>query len=204
MLVIAGTALALAQDRSNESKNELAATIGRSFISNQGVPNSGLPNSNVHFGPSLSFEVNYVRTIRALAWGDLSVEVPAIFNPDEDLNYGANQVPEQYSSVFVTPSARLRVIPDLAFSPWISFGAGVGHFQASRTLVFSGINTGSRIKTTAVLQGGVGMDVRLPIRSLKFRIEARDDWSGEAPINVNTGKSRQHNYYVGGGIVYRF
>jgi hypothetical protein len=35
-------------------------------------------------------------------------------------------------------------------------------------------------------------------------VEARDDWSGMPPINVNTGKNRQHNYYVAGGLVYRF
>jgi hypothetical protein len=28
--------------------------------------------------------------------------------------------------------------------------------------------------------------------------------SGVPPLTVNTGKSRQHNFYVGGGAVFRF
>ena len=77
--------------------------------------------------------------------------------------------------------------------------------MASKNLLFGGTNSGPRINTTGVLQGGVGMDVRLPgLRSTRFRVEARDDWSGEPPINVNTGKTRQHNYYVGGGLVFHF
>ena len=54
------------------------------------------------------------------------------------------------------------------------------------------------------MQGG-GIDVRLPgVHRLKFRFEARDDWSGVPAINVETDKTHQHNYYVGGGIVIRF
>ena len=83
----------------------------------------------------------------------------------------------------------------------------MGHFQASSNLLFFGKNTGNRGETTGVLQGGVGLDVHIPggrFRSFKLRVEARDDWSGVAPINVNTGKTRQHNYYVGAGLAYRF
>jgi hypothetical protein len=32
----------------------------------------------------------------------------------------------------------------------------------------------------------------------------RDFWSGTPNILVDTGKSRQHNYFVGGGVVWRF
>ncbi len=201
LLLVAGSTITAAQ----EQKNEVAGTVGRTFISDQTVPNTSFFDNTVHFGKSTSFEINYARKFRSYRWGDLSFEVPAIFNPDEDINYGLNQVPKQYSSVFITPSARVKLIPDLAFSPWVSFGGGIGHFVASKDLVFFGKNTGHRIKTTGVLQGGVGMDVRLPkFHSVRFRVEVRDDWSGVPPINVDTGKTRQHNYYVGGGIVYRF
>jgi hypothetical protein len=36
------------------------------------------------------------------------------------------------------------------------------------------------------------------------RGEARDFWSGVPQLNVDTGKSRQHNYFVAAGIVWRF
>jgi hypothetical protein len=37
-----------------------------------------------------------------------------------------------------------------------------------------------------------------------FRAEARDFYSGNPALNVTTGTSRQHNYYVGAGVAYRF
>jgi hypothetical protein len=93
----------------------------------------------------------------------------------------------------------------MAVSPWVSFGGVFGHFAASKNLVFFGTNTGHRIKNTGVLQGGVGFDVRIPgVHRLKFRFEARDDWSGAPPLNIDTGKDHQHNYYVAAGGVLRF
>jgi hypothetical protein len=207
MLVISTVAIAWAQDIDQEGRNEVAGTVGRTFISDQGVPNSGLANSIINHGTGFSFEVNYARILRGSDWADLAIEVPAIFNPDEDLHYFANQIPRQYNSFFVTPAARLRLFPEVAVSPWVSFGGGLGHFQASSNLVFAGKNTGNRGATTGVLQGGVGLDVRMPwgvFPRFKIRVEARDDWSGVPPLNVNTGKTRQHNYYVAGGLAYRF
>jgi hypothetical protein len=174
--------------RAQEPKNEVAGTIGRTFISDQTPPNTNFFDNTVHFGKGTSFEIDYARRLRSYGWGDLSVEVPAIFNPDEDINYGQNVVPNDYSSIFITPAARVNFLTNLAISPWVSFGGGVGHFQASQDLVFFGPNTGHRIKTTGVMQGGIGFDVRWPwkFHSLRFRFEARDDWSGTHPLNIDT------------------
>jgi hypothetical protein len=203
MLTLMAPAIAFAQ---GEGKNEIAGTFGHSFISDQSVPNSGLADSTISHGAGYSFEINYARILGGADWADIAIEVPAIFNPDEDLHYFTNQIPEDYSSIFITPSARVRFFPDVDFSPWVSFGGGLGYFHASSDLLFFGKNTGNRGETTGILQGGVGLDVHIPgrIRRLKIRVEARDDWSGVPPINVNTGKTRQQNYYVAGGLAYRF
>ena len=201
MFLAAGGTIAAAQ----EWKNEVAGTIGRTFISDQGVPNTNFFDNTVHFGKGLSLEGDYARKLKHYFWGDLAAEIPIIYNPDEDLNYGVNQIPKQYSSLFITPAARVSFIPDLAVSPWFSFGGGLGHFIASKGLQYGGVNPGPRIKTSGALQAGVGMDVRFPgLHKARFRFEARDDWSGVPPLNVNTGKTRQHNYYVGGGLVFHF
>ena len=201
MLLAAGSTIAAAQGQ----KNEIAVTIGRTFISDQTPPNTNFFGNTVHFGKGLSIEGDYARRVRRYFWGDLAVEFPVIFNADTDLNYGQNQVPRQYRSIFITPAARVNLIPELAFSPWFSLGGGLGHFSASSDLVFGGANPGPRGKTTSVLQGGLGIDVRLPkMGNTRLRAEARDDWSGVPPINVNTGRTRQHNYYVGGGLVFHF
>ncbi len=134
ILLVLVAAVSAAQD---EKKNELAATIGRTFISDQTVPNTSFFDNTVHSGKGLSFDFSYVRVLRRYRWGSLSAEVPFLWNPDEDLNYGLNEVPVQYSSMFLTPAARARFLEDLAFHPWVSFGGGVGRFVASKDLVFS-------------------------------------------------------------------
>lgn len=200
-LVIAAITAAAAQ----EEKNEVAVTVGRTFISDQGVSGAPTAYPTVRFGKGLSFQGNYARRLQNYRWATLSVEVPVIINPDEDLNFGLNQIPKDYSSIFVTPAARVGFLPDFAFSPWISFGGGLAHYTASKDLVFSGTNTGHRVDNSGAIEAGIGFDTRIPRVSLfRFRFEARDIWTGEPPLNVNTGHTRQHNYYVGGGAVFRF
>jgi len=93
LLLPVGAIAVLAQ----EQKNELAGTIGRTIISDQTTPDLSTPFNTVHFGHGTSFNINYARRLRSYRWGDLSTEVPVILNPDEDLNYGTNQIPKEYS-----------------------------------------------------------------------------------------------------------
>jgi hypothetical protein len=183
-------------------KNELSGIIGRTFISDQGVKGSNLFNNDVHFGKGLTFGVNYGRHIWGEGFTRLTFEVPAIFDLDEDLNYAANSVPSSYQAYFVTPSLRANIFATTAISPWISAGGGFGHFRPADHLEFGG-TSGAKSSTTGVMQIGVGLDVRLKAR-FSLRGEARDFWSGAPNILVDTGKSRQHNYLVGGGVVWRF
>jgi len=187
-----------------QSKNELAVTVGRTFISDQGVPGTNFFDNVIHSGNGLTFEIDYARQV--LGDGNflqLSFEVPLVFNPDEDLNYGLNVVPQDYSSFFVTPGARLNVFANTAISPWFSLGGGFGHFKESDTLLFGGKNPGSTGTTTGVIQFGAGVDIRV-WHSLAVRGELRDFDSGVPQLNVDTGKSRQHNLYLGGGVVFHF
>jgi len=182
--------------------NELTAAIGRTFISNQGVKGSNLFNNDVHFGKGLSFEVNYGRHIWGEGFTRLTFEVPVVINTDEDLNFAANSVPSSYQQYFVTPSLRANIFAMTAVSPWISAGGGFGHFRPASQLEFGG-PSGAKSNTTGVMQIGIGLDVKLKGR-FSLRGEARDFWSGAPDILVDTGKSRQHNYLVGGGVVWHF
>jgi hypothetical protein len=190
------TASALAQ------KNEITAIVGRTFISDQGVKNVNLFNNDVHFGKPWSFELNYGRHLMGEGLTRLTFEVPVVINPDEDLNFAANAVPSSYFSYFVTPSLRANVFATTAVSPWISIGGGVGHFSPASHLEFGGPSP-AKGSTTGVMQIGLGLDVRL-IQKLSLRGDLRDFWSGTPNINVDTGKSRQHNFLIGIGVVYRF
>lgn len=207
MLLAAASMTAAAQEQEQQRpNNELAVTVGRTFISDQGVPGTNFFDNVVHSGKGLTFGVDYARRVRDFRWGTLSAALPGSYNPDEDLNYGINQVPKQYSTLFITPAARLGFMEDLAFNPWVDFGGGLGRFVASKDLVFFGSNPGHRVKNSFALTGGIGFDVRMPalFQGIKFRFEARDNWSTEPPINVNTGKTHRHNFYVAGGAVFHF
>jgi hypothetical protein len=205
LFLTAGTC-ALAQENSYEGKDsEISVSIAHTVISDQGVPNAPTVYNTVHFGKGWSFEGNYARRLMSFRWGNLSAEVPVIFNPDEDLNFGLNQVPLQYSSIFVTPAAKVTLLPGFAFSPWVSFGGGLAHVVASKNLVFGGTNSGHRVSNSGALEAGIGLDTKIPgISFFRLRFEARDIWTGEPPINVDTGHNRQHNYFLGGGPVFRF
>jgi hypothetical protein len=184
-------------------KNELTGILGRTFISDQGIQGAPSYDPDLRFGKGLTFEVNYARRVMGTDLFSLALEVPFLVNPDEDLHAAQNLIPEKYSSYFVTPAARVNIFPLTAVSPWVSFGGGFGHFHESSTLEFGGSNPGKTGTTTGVLQAGVGLDVKL-FKSFRLRGEARDFWSGVPQLNVNTGKSRQHNIFVGGGIVWHF
>lgn len=187
-------------------KNELSGILGRTFISNQGIQGAPSFDPDLHFGKGLTFEVNYARRVMVMGSGFLSLalEVPFVVNPDEDLHAALpNRIPEQYASYFVTPAARLNVLSGQAVSPWVSVGGGFGHFAESSTLLFGGANTGKTGTNTGIFQVGLGLDVKI-FGNFSLRGEGRDFWSGVPQLNVNTGKSRQHNIFAGGGIVWHF
>ena len=185
-------------------KNELTGVVGRTFVSDQGIIGSTSFDTKVHFGKGTTFEINYARRVLGSDLFSLAFEVPFVVNPDQDLHAAPpTPVPEQYHSFIVTPSARLNVFPNVGFSPWASCGGGFAHFGESSTTVFGLKNIGSTGTNSGVLQVGAGFDVKL-VKSLRLRFQVRDFWSGVPQLNVDTGKNRQHNIFVGGGVVYHF
>ena len=195
-------ASAVAQDE----KNEIGGTIGRTFISDQGIKGATFFDPIIHFGKGLSFEGEYAHRFLVTPIYAVSGEALLMYNHDIDLNagmYGFSVVPGDMKSLFVTPAARVNLFPTTAVSPWVSLGAGFGHFSESSQLIYGGTNTG-KSTTGFVLQGGFGLDVKA-WRKLSIRGEVRDFWSGEPDFPLApTGKSRQHNFFVGGGAFWRF
>jgi len=88
-------------------------------------------------------------------------------------------------------------------TPWVSVGGGYGHFRESSNRIFYGPNPGETGTNTGVIQFGAGLDVWF-WHSWGARFEARDFYSGLPDYTVDTSTSRQHNYYVGVGVMHRF
>ena len=205
LIALTGQASAQQDESYSAQRYELSGLLGRTFISDQAIKGATFFNSDVRFGNGLTFEVNPGRRIYSdeSTTTSITLEMPLVVDWEEDLNTGANVIPSHFRSFFVTPAARLNLFPRSAISPWVSFGGGFGHFSESSTLVYGGPNPGKTGTTTSVVQGGVGFDVQLK-RRLSVRAEARDFWSGVPQLNVDTGRIRQHNFFVGSGVVVRF
>lgn len=183
-------------------KSEISGLIGRTFIPTQSVNGATGINPNLHFGNGLSFEGNYARRVRGEGILELRLEVPFVYNVKEKLNTGSNTIPESYSSLFIAPSVRLNAFTDTAFSPWVSLGGGYGRFFVSDQLIYGGANPGGS-GNTGLMQMGVGLDVKIT-GPWGVRLAARDFWTGRPPVNVETSRDRQHNFFVGGGVTYKF
>ena len=200
ILIAAGTFAQTARAQ----KNELSGIIGRTFISDQGIQGSTGLDNLLRFGNGLTVEANYARHVMSTDLFSLSLEVPFVLNVDEDLHAPSpNSVPESYRSYIVTPAARVNLFPDTAVSPWVSGGGGFVHYSESSSLLSGGTNPGKTGSNTGALEIGAGLDVKL-YASFRLRGEVRDFWTGVPQLGVNAGKSHQHNYLVGGGIVWNF
>jgi len=104
------------------------------------------------------------------------------------------------SSVFVTPSLRVKFAPGFPVSPWASIGGGWAHYN----LAGPSMNKGA-------LQFGGGVDIKTGIPLLGFRAEVRDFVTGQPDFGIvsiqtvgSQGLGRRHNVLAGGGIVLRF
>jgi hypothetical protein len=204
LTIAACFAVCIIVPRSFAQRNEVAGLIGRTFISDQGIVGSNVFDNELRFGKGLSFEANYARGVLGSSFFTLWLEVPFVVNPDEDLHAALpNRVPQQYSAFILTPSARLNLFPEAGLSPWVSFGGGFAHYGSSSNLLFGGTYTGDKGSTSGVLQAGGGLDVKL-FQKFSLRGEVRDFWTGVPALGLNTGKTRQHNYFVAGGLVWRF
>ncbi len=199
-------ALLAASAMAQDEKNEIGGLLGRVFISDQGIHNATYFDPIIHSGKGLTVEGEYARHFIVTPIWALSAEGLIAYNWDEKLNageYGHAVVPQKYKQLFIAPAARVNFFPTTAVSPWVSIGAGFAHFSQSSELVYGGANPG-KSSTNALIEGGIGLDVKV-WRKLSIRGEVRDYWSGEPDFPLApTGKSRQHNFFVGGGAFWRF
>ena len=180
--------------------NELSITAGRTFVSTQTVPSTSLP---VHFGNEESVEFNYGRLLMTRRVFGFFAEVPVAIYPRMDVNFHFGALtPKDIGALFVTPSLRVNIFFGESVTPWVSAGGGYGRFRVAPVTLYETPNPGSGTNT-GVIQFGAGLDVWVWHR-WGARVEARDFYSGAPDLNVDTGRSRQHNYYVGVGVVHRF
>jgi hypothetical protein len=200
LVILGGTATAQDEDLI-PPKNEVSGMLGRPFIRD---PHVASFDSDVLLSNGISFELGYGRRLRENEIYSITAELPVLFQPHEKVYFIDNLTPDSYKSYFLTPSVRANLLPRTYLSPWGSFGLGFGHFSSSSNLEFEGgPNPGKTGSTGVVVQFGAGLDVRIT-HKFAIRTELRDYWSGVPQLNVDTGKSRQNNLFVGSGVIWHF
>lgn len=178
-------------------KNELALVAGAKI-----TPTVGTGTTQTKFATTFAFEANYAAQLAHVPAVALHLEIPALFTPSTDITSSNLTALKSYSSFFVTPALRLKLAPETSFSPWISAGGGIVHFNpGSTTQGGTTVNTHSVTKGAA--QAGLGADFHPPLLPVAFRMEVRDFYTGLPDLNSVTIKVR-HNLLVGGGLVLRF
>ena len=133
-----------------------------------------------------AFEVGFAHRVIDAKAAALYLELPLIASPSRGTNLSGN-----LSSLFFTPSLKLKLLSAAAVSPFVSGGGGLAHFSVNS----SSSNVGAG-------QVGGGADFRTPLPLLGIRAELRDVIS-PAPPFASSGALR-HNVFVGGGVLLKF
>lgn len=187
-------------------KNELAFTFGlalspdgKGFVSCGEAIFCPLPPSTIGslaIGPGFSWQANFARRVVDFKAAALFVELPvsgsiARSTPAPFFLSG------QFSSIFFTPSAQVKLLPGAGISPFASVGGGVAHFQNS---------TGGSSGTTGALQVGGGLDFKTPLPRMSVRTEVRDYITGRPSNNAFSGFTSSHiqTLFAGAGVVFKF
>ena len=209
-------------------KNELSFTVGALHSSDQtedlllgitcplGVPNCTQINSSTSLG--VAFQGAYARQLFSFGAGSLDVELPVAGAPGRDVKISSTLIPLpgtlSTTSLFFTPSARIKLLHSSPISPFASIGAGLAHFGSQTrfpSIAIGPILVPSRTLSNSTnhgaLQFGGGLDFKTPLPHLALRAEVRDFWAPgitKPSSLVRVSPERQHNVFAGGGLALLF
>ncbi len=182
-------------------KHEIAVTSGALRTGDHDIilPNPGF----LRTGTGFTYQVSYAQRFFDARVAALYFEIPLTVTPRTEIDSSNALSPRSYSTVFITPGIKLKLLPGSKYSPYGVVGVGYARFNESETSVNNEPNPGDRGTNRAAVHIGGGLDVRVfPFVSL--RGEVRDYYSGKPEFNAELLGDRQHNFMVSAGIVFRF
>ena len=192
-LLVSSTGTARAQ------QFELGLSAGALKSGDHDLPAVGTIKADTGF----AYEVNFAARVFNAHLAALYVEVPFAGTPNTGLTSSNPFSPSDYSSFFLTPGLKLKVLPVAPISPYGFVGAGIARFHSGSSLANGQPNTGDQSATRGAVDFGAGVDWKvLPFFSV--RGEVRDFYSGTPRFNINVIGDKQHNVLVSGGVVFRF
>ena len=197
LLIFAFAPAAFAQE------HELAFVFGRLKPSDRTLTLNPVQNVDAAFSGAPTYQINYSNRVVNGEVASLHFEVPVIVAPRTGVRSDNFLLPQTYSTVIFTPGLKLKVLPGSGFSPYVVSGVGFGRFSQSDTNINGTPNTGDRSNTSFVFNYGGGVDVNV-LGPLSIRGEVRDFMTGNPSFSAPFLSGKQHNLYVGAGIVLKW
>ncbi|HEX7285410.1 MAG TPA: hypothetical protein VF532_04470 [Candidatus Angelobacter sp.] len=202
--LVAAAALIFLPAVLHAQSNELSATVGVAFSPDAkgfltcgeaiicGIPPGTI--GNISYGFGFSWQATYAHRLANFHAASLYLELPAVGSPSRT-GPGPFPAPSEFSTIFFTPSAQFKFLPDAWVSPFASAGGGFGHFR-----------TGSSSANSGAVQLGGGVDFRTPLRVLGVRAELRDFITGRPNMAAFNGFTSNHfqHMFAGAGVVVKF
>src|SRR5262245_51908146 len=130
-------------------RSELGFVVGAKVTPSVG---NSFSLNHLDIGTTPVFEGNYAARLFHAPGADLHIEFPIAAATAPDLTTANLTTVKSYSSIFFTPSLRLKFIPGSPISPWFSAGGGLAHFSPSSTTV-AGAPTNVSSTTKGAFQG---------------------------------------------------
>ncbi|HEX7959083.1 MAG TPA: hypothetical protein VF493_04160 [Terriglobales bacterium] len=193
--------------------NELAFVIGGTVSPDSSTP---FPTTSTRtplkISSGITYETVYARRLFNVHIGSGYLELPIVGTPSRTVT-AINVATRDFSSIFFTPSLKLKLRPVAGIAPFFSVGGGFAHFNTTSG-AFIGTSPGvsplvviGASENTGALQFGAGVDLKTPLSRMDLRAEVRDFRTGrpnfQFPVSL-LDSDTQHNLFVGGGIVLHF
>ncbi len=172
----------------NAQKNDLGFTMGGYFTA----------DTPLNLGAAFAMEGSYARRIVHIPVISVYGELPlagSFTSSIPDLN--GTELSRSYTSLFITPGVRVRLIPSFFLSPYVAAGLGYGRFNRK---LYDGTTA---IDNAFALDVGGGLDMKiLPFTSL--RAEVRDFNSSSLTLPSIISAGRQNNIFLTFGLSVKF
>jgi len=194
ILMVSQTAMA--------QRQELGVMIGYDFTQGRDLPSPPFP-SGVDVSNEKSFQFVYGRRMVDGKVASFHGEFLVTLIQDATLSSPNPLSPNSYSSAFITPGLKFKLLPGFILTPYVAGGAGLARFKQSATLNNGGTNT-DRTSYRVVVNYGGGLEFNA-FPFLSFRGEVRDFVTGNPSLDTPlTTSTNQHNIIPSVGVALRF
>lgn len=200
-LLFSLTAILFFAISASAQKYEVSVSVGGMGTGDRDIvlPVPGIIDVN----KGLAYQVNFSQRFFNAHLASLHFEFPITVTPRREIDSSNALLPRSYSSLFITPGVKVKLLPGAGISPYAVAGVGYARFNSSDFLVNDQPNQGDRTANRAVFDFGGGVDLKV-LPFISVRGEVRDFVSGNPRFNAELIGNRQHNLLISGGIVFRF